>query len=52
MLGNAKSKPANASDFSPPKRYSLTQKDTYQIRCSSGAKDLAFNKARLSQIGR
>ena len=36
MLGNAKSKPANASDFSPPKRYSLTQKGTYQTSRRSG----------------
>ena len=39
-LGNAKPKPANADDFShPPKRYSLTQKGTYQIRRLSGAGD-------------
>ena len=44
MLGNAKSKPANASDFSPPKRYSLTQKGTYQIRSLSGDLDVGFDK--------
>ena len=49
MLGNAKLKPANASDFShPPKRYSLTQKGTYQIRRLSGDKDFGFDNYCVS----
>ncbi len=48
-LGNAKPKPAKASDFShPPKRYSLTQKGTYQIRRLSGASD--GNRTRMTSL--
>ena len=48
MLGNTKLKPANAGDFSPPKRYSLTQKGTYQIRRLSGASD--GNRTRMTSL--